>query len=72
MEEGYHEPRGSTYLALSNSPEVGHGAHMELFLISAGEFNALRLMFAMMAASLLYRGAADLYRSMFGIGYGPF
>ena len=51
-------------LALSNSPEVDHGAQMELILISAGDFNALRLVFAMMAASLLHRGAADHYRSM--------
>ena len=72
VEEGTHESRGFTCLALSNSPEVGHGAHVEFILISAGELNALRLIFAMMAASLLYRGAADLYRSVFGIGYGPF
>jgi hypothetical protein len=43
----------------------------ELILITPGEFNALRLMFAAMAVSLLYRGGADLYEWMFGIGYGP-
>ena len=72
VEKGDYEPHGLTCMALSDSPEVGHGAHTEFVLISAGELDALRLMFAMMAASLLYRGAADLYRSVFGIGYGPF
>lgn len=72
MEGEDYGPHGSTCLALSNSPEVGHGARIELILISAGKFNALWLILAMMAASLLYRGAVDIYRSMFGVGYGPF
>ena len=70
--EGGCEPRGFTCLAPSNSPEVANGVHMEAIILSTGKFNALRLMLAMMAVSLLYRGVADLYWFMFGTGYGPF
>lgn len=72
VKKGNYERHGLTCLARSDTPEVARGAHVGSILISAGEFNALRLIFAIMAASLLYRGAADLYQFMFGIGYGPF
>jgi hypothetical protein len=72
VDEGGCDPRGFTCLARSNSSEVANGVHMESIILSAGEFNALRLIFAMMAVSLLYRGVADLYWYVFGTGYGPF
>ena len=72
VDEGGCDPCGFTCLARSNSSEVANGVHMESIILSAGEFNALRLMFAMMAVSLLYRGVADLYWYVFGTGYGPF
>jgi hypothetical protein len=72
VDEGGCGPRAFTCLAPSNSSEVANGVHMESIILSAGEFNALRLMFAMMAVPLLYRGVADLYWYMFGTGYGPF
>ena len=72
MDEGGFDHHGFTCLARSNSPEVAHGVHRESIILSAGEFDARRLMFAIMAVSLLYRGVADLYWYMFGTGYGPF
>jgi hypothetical protein len=73
VDEGGCDLRGYTCLARSNSPEVAHSVHVESIILSPGEFNALRLMIiAMMAVPLLYWGVAELYWSMFGIGYGPF
>lgn len=72
VDEGGCEPRGFTCLARSNSSEVANGVHMGSIILSAGEFNTPRLMFAMMAVSLFYRGVADLYWYMFGTGYSSF
>lgn len=70
-EEGADGRRVIVRLAASFTTGAETAGGEELILITPGEFKALRLIFAAMAVSLLYRGGADLYESMFGIGYGP-
>ena len=70
-EEGADGRRMVVRLAASFTTGAEIAGGEELILITPSEFKALRLIFAAMAVSLLYRGGADLYESMFGIGYGP-
>ena len=70
-EEGADGRRVIVRLAASFTTGAEIAGGEELILITPGEFKALRLIFAAMAVSLLYRGGAELYELMFGIGYGP-
>jgi hypothetical protein len=71
-EEGAGGQRVIVRLAASFTTGAEIAVGEELILITPGEFNALRLIFAAMAVSLLYRGGADLYDLMLGFGYGLF